>query len=124
MRAPACRSVCGAGAMQLQLVAIRQLGPTMLAAVMPARLLSSILGSALVLGERVSGYLEALGMLIVAVTAAGYLGNQVLVSRRAEEAERQRSAGAEPGPPASHEPGVVAAATELTSTFGVRGVRL
>ena len=87
----------------------------MLAAVMPVRLLSSIVGSSAVLGEHVSGALEALGMLLVAVTAATYLGNQVLISRRAER-------GSAPAPAEGGDLRVReadAAGTELTST--VRG---
>ena len=64
---------------------------------MPVRLLSSIFGSSALLGEHVSGALEALGMLLVAVTAATYLGNQVLVSRRTERRRAERGGAAEGG---------------------------
>ena len=96
----------------MQLLAIRQLGPTMLAAIMPLRLLSSIAGSGAVLGEHVSGALEALGLLLVGVTACCYLGHQVLVSRRT----KTKPSRAAPGPATAEEvPAPAPPATELTS---------
>ena len=69
-----------------QQIAIRQLGATLLSAVMPMRLLSSVVGSYCVLGERISGPVEAAGLLVVAATAAAYLGRQVVLSRRKPQA--------------------------------------
>ena len=75
-----------------QQIAIRQLGATLLSAVMPMRLLSSVIGSYCVLGERISGPLEATGLLVVAATAAAYLGRQVLLSRRKPQQQTAASA--------------------------------
>ena len=99
---------------------------------MPVRLLSSIFGSSAILGEHVSGALEALGMLLVAVTAATYLGNQVLVSRRAQRRRAERGAGAPPpvegddvgrGSGEVRQADGVAAGTELASTVRGASVR-
>lgn len=64
-------------------MAIRALGPTLLSAIMPLRLLSSVSGSYWILGEGISSLIEATGLLVVTVTAAAYLGHQVLRTRRA-----------------------------------------
>ena len=90
------------GAMQLQLLAIRLLGPTLLAAVMPLRLISSVVGSYLLLDERISSPVEAAGLLTVALTASFYLGRQVVVSKRKQMRQQQQDATAPPvGPVAS-----------------------
>jgi drug/metabolite transporter (DMT)-like permease len=60
-----------------QQVAIRSLGPTIVAAVMPLRLLSSIVGGAWLLGEAVESATEVVGLLGVVLTSAAYLSYQV-----------------------------------------------
>jgi drug/metabolite transporter (DMT)-like permease len=98
-----------------QQLAIRALGPTLLSAVMPLRLLSSVSGSYLVLGEAVSSLAEAAGLLIVTATAVCYLGNQVLLSRRATRPAAPSARALEPCEPS----GAASASdceTELTST--------
>lgn len=60
-----------------QQLAIRMLGPTTLAAVMPLRLLSSVAGSYVVLGEGIASAVEASGLLLVGAAATLYLGYQL-----------------------------------------------
>lgn len=57
-----------------QQVAIRKLGPTLVATIMPVRLLSSVAGSYAVLNEEVASVMEGCGLFIVAGTAVAYLG--------------------------------------------------
>ena len=72
-------SVVYIGANLAQQLAIRQLGPTLVAALMPLRLLSSVTGSAILLHEGISSSAEAGGLLMVAVTTAVYLSRQLMV---------------------------------------------
>ena len=50
---------------------------------MPSRLLSSVAGSYLLLGEGITSAIEGVGLLVVALSSAGYLGRQVLARRAA-----------------------------------------
>ena len=50
---------------------------------MPSRLLSSVAGSYLLLGEGITSAIEGAGLLVVALSSAGYLGRQVLARRAA-----------------------------------------
>jgi drug/metabolite transporter (DMT)-like permease len=78
------------GANFAQQLAIRRLGPTILAAVMPLRLVSSVVGSYVLLGESITSAVEAAGLLIVGVSAAAYLGHRVYTSRGLQvHAQRQ-----------------------------------
>lgn len=74
-----------------QQLAIRALGPTLIAAVMPLRLVSSVAGSYIVLSEAVNSPAEACGLLLVAVTAAAYLWNRVRTSARAAGVQSRRA---------------------------------
>ena len=84
------------GANLAQQLAIRSLGPTLLAAVMPLRLVSSVAGSYAVLGEGIDSAAEALGLLLVALTAIAYLSHRVL---RVGGGGTSKSAGASAATP-------------------------
>jgi drug/metabolite transporter (DMT)-like permease len=71
------------GANLAQQLAIRQLGPALVSSLMPSRLLSSVAGSYLLLGEGITSAIEGVGLLVVALSSAGYLGRQVLARRAA-----------------------------------------
>ena len=73
-------SVVYLGANLAQQLAIRQLGPTLVAALMPLRLLSSVTGSLILLQEGITSSAEAGGLVVVAVTTAVYLGRQLVHS--------------------------------------------
>ena len=79
------------GANLAQQLAIRRLGPTLVAAVMPLRLISAVAGSYALLGEGITSAAEAAGLLIVALCAAAYLGRQVF-GRRASVTKTSASA--------------------------------
>ena len=88
------------GANLAQQLAIRRLGATTLSAIMPIRLLSSVLGSFLVLDEGITSIAELLGLLLVGTTATLYLGYQLRVARRKKEqqqAEAAKNKGADGG---------------------------
>ena len=99
------------GANLAQQLAIRSLGPTLLAAVMPLRLVSSVAGSYAVLGEGIDSAAEALGLLLVALTAIAYLSHRVLrvggggtsksagASAATPPARRTAASGSAPRPP-------------------------
>ena len=70
------------GANLAQQMAIRELGPTIVAAAMPLRLLSSVAGSYTLLDEGLTSPTEAAGLLTVAISTGAYLWRQVALSRR------------------------------------------
>ena len=80
------------GANLAQQLAIRRLGATTLSAIMPIRLLSSVLGSFLVLDEGITSIAELLGLLLVGTTATLYLGYQLRVARRKKEQQQAEAA--------------------------------
>ena len=85
------------GANLAQQLAIRRLGPTTVAALMPTRLLSSVGGSYAVLDEGIASPIEAGGLLLVAATASAYLGYQLRTATRARAAaDAARAADAAP----------------------------
>ena len=59
------------GANLAQQLAIRQLGPALVSSLMPSRLLSSVAGSYLLLGEGITSAIEGVGLLVVALSSAG-----------------------------------------------------
>lgn len=77
-------SVVYLGANLAQQLAIRSLGPTLVSAVMPLRLISSVAGSYVLLGEGIASVAEAAGLALSAFAATAYLGRQVVLSRRRE----------------------------------------
>ena len=87
------------GAMRIQALAIRSLGPTLVAAVMPLRLISSVVGSYALLDEGIASPMEAAGLAITALTATAYLGRQVMLSRK--QGARQSSQASVPAVPAT-----------------------
>lgn len=105
------------GANLAQQVAIRSLGPTLVSSVMPLRLVSSVVGSYVVLDEGITSVAEAAGLLLVALAAAVYLGHRVYKSRQRRPTRADlglaRSDDPQPEPPQATPPPAPAASTEL-----------